>query len=203
MKLHSVEQVPLPTKEEAEKIVEPVREALRQALSKAIEDWPKYYEKVRHILGSRSQSSIIHDHIVHHAKSFLTTIPGVKSFRQRGIFTVAIKESADVRFKKLDGKLRSSNVSTKQNNRYSLQLRLDGFPDLPRLTAGYVLDDLRMALSRAVVTLQVGRTVRYAISLSGDSGQQVMAFPSPAIPPAEPSRRVRAKKAPQKIVGKE
>ena len=185
-------------------IVEPIREVLRQALSNAVTDWPKLYEKVLHILSPRSQSSIIHDHIVHHAKSLLAAIPGIKTFKQRGIFTVAVEESADLRFKKLDGKLRSSNVRTKQSSRYSLQLRLDGFADLPRLTAGYLLDDLRMALDRAVVTLQVGRTVRYVIPLTGSSGQQVMPFPNPVTPPALPARRrVRAKSAPQKIVGKE
>jgi len=198
------EQVALPTKEEAEKIIEPFRFILHKALTDAVADWPKFYDKVRHILSSRSQSSIIHDHIVHHAKSLLAEIPGVKTFKQRGIFTVALDESADIRFKKLDSKLRASNVKTSQSNRYSFQLRLEGFADLPRLTAGYVLDDLRLALARAVVTLQVGRSVLYSIPLTGAAGQDVLPFPNPVIPPVTPIRsRVRAKKAPHKVAGKE
>ena len=204
MKHQQTEMAPLPTKEEAEKIVEPIRELLGQALANAIRDWPRFYQGVLHILSSRSQSSIIHDHIEHHAKALLDAIPGVRTFTQRGIFTVALEESADIRFKKLDGKLRSSNVKTNQSNLYSLQLRLDGFADLPRLTAGYVLDDLRLALNRAVVTLQVGRSVRYVIPLIAASGQQVMEFQNPISTPAAPTyRRVRAKKVSEKIVGKE
>jgi len=202
-----VERIALPTKEQAREIVEPIRKALGQALQDAIADWPKLYEKVMHILSPRSQSSIIHDHIVHHAKRLLPPGNGIRSFKQRGIFTVAIENSADVRFKKLDDKLRSNNVRTRQSSRYSLQLRLEGFADLPRLTAGYVLDDLRMALSRAVITLQVGRVVHYHIPLIGDAGQQALEFPKPVTPPVAPSRiirrRVRAKKTSEKSVENE
>ena len=199
MKLQTSEQLPLPTKEEAEVIVEPIRDVIRQALSNAVARIGPSFREVLHILSPRSQSSIIHDHIVHHAKSLLAAIPGIKTFKQRGIFTVAIEESADLRFKKLDGKLRASNVRTKQSSLYSLQLRLNGFADLPRLTAGYRLDHLRMALDRAVVTLQVGRSVRYVIPLTGSSGQQVMPFPNPVAPPALPARRrVRAKLFPKR-----
>jgi len=197
------QQIPLPTKEEAEEIVKPIADLLRQALQNAIEDWSALYENVRHVLSPRTQSGIIHDHITHHAKSLLGSIPGVKTFTRKGIFTVALIETADIRFKKLDAKLRSSNVRTQQHNRYSLQLSLDGFEDLPRLTAGYILDDLRLALERAFVTLQVGRTVRYAIPLGGASGQAVLPFPNPITPPLAPRSRVRAKKISQKTAGKE
>src|SRR5437879_11553392 len=115
------QQNPLPTKEEAEEIVKPIADLLRQALQNAIGDWAALYEKVRHILSARTQSGIIHDHITHHARSLLGSLPGVKTFTRKGIFTVALTE-ADVRFKKLDAKLRSSNFRTTQQNRYSLQL---------------------------------------------------------------------------------
>ena len=46
-------QIPLPTKEEAEKIVEPIAEQLRQAFRKAAEDWTTLYEKMRHILSAK------------------------------------------------------------------------------------------------------------------------------------------------------
>ena len=186
------DHIPLPTKEQAEEIVKPIKEALREAIKSAVDDWASLYGNARHILGARSQSSILHDHIAHHARALLACVPGVKTFTRRGIFTIAV-ESADIRIKKLDGKLRSNNVRTNQQAKYSLQLKLDGFPNLPRLTAGYVLDDLRIALAQAVVTLQVGRTVRYAVPLTEESGQTILPFQRADETPTTTRKRVRAK----------
>jgi hypothetical protein len=202
--MNSHPQLPLPTKEEAQRFVKPIADQVRQALNNAVDDWASLYDKVRHILSARTQSNIIHDHIVHHAKALLSSIPGVRVFKRRGIFTVSLIDTADIRFKKLDSKLRSNNVRTNQNSRYSFQLRLDGFADLPRLTAGYVLDDLRLAIGRAFITLQVGRSVKYAIPLGGEAAQEVLPFPKSINSPGTPSRsRVRAKKASEKAAGKE
>ena len=195
----SADHIPLPTKEQAEAIVNPIKEPLRQAIKNAIDDWDSLYGGVRHILGARSQSNIIHDHIAHHAKELLASTPDVKTFKRKGIFTIAV-ESADIRIKKLDAKLRSNNVRTNQQTKYSLQLKLDGFSDLPRLTAGYVLDNLRIALEKAVVTLQVGRTVRYVVPLTEESGQSILPFTRPVEPPAAPRKRVRAKRTRQEEI---
>jgi hypothetical protein len=197
-------QITLPSKEEAAEIVEPIAEQLRQAQENAINDWKISYEAMRHILSPRAQSIIIYDHIVHHAKILLASMPGVKAFISRGIFTVAVSGAADIRFKKLDRKLRSSNVRTNQQQRYSLQLSLEGFADLPRLTAGYVLDDLRLALQGIYITLQVGRAVRYSIPLHDATGQQVLPFPKVrSSPPLPNQRRVRVKKDSKKRAERE
>lgn len=157
---------------------------------------------MRHILSPRSRSAIFHDHIVYHAKDVFGAIPGIRAFLQSGIFTVCVSDRVDFRFKKLDRKLRASNVRTRQNTKYSLQLKLDGFEDLPRLTAGYTLDDLQLALSRMCVTLQVGRRVEYIVDLNADSGQQLIPFPAPASAPKSTKSRVRPKQT-DKTVEKE
>lgn len=197
-------QIQLPTKEEAEKIVTPIAEQFRQVFRKASEDWATYYEKVRHILSTRSRSNIFHDHIAWHAKAIFAKMPGIRVFTRRGIFTVCVEEAADFRFKKLDSKLRSNNVRTGQSTKYSMQFRLEGFDDLPRLTAGYTLDDLQLALAKMYVTLQIGRNVAYVVDLNGDSGQQLLEFPKqPIASPAQPKSRVRAKKEFKKSAEKE
>jgi hypothetical protein len=195
-------QIPLPTKDEAEQLVAPIADLFRQIFKQAAEDWLSLYSKVRHILSPRSRSAIFHDHIVYHAQSVFASVPGTKAFMQRGIFTVCVSDRVDFRFKKLDGKMRANNVRTRQSQKYSLQLRLDGFEDLPRLTAGYTLDELQLALARMCVTLQVGRRVEYIVDLNGESGQQLIAFPSPAAPKAGTRPRVRPKKV-QKTEEKE
>ena len=60
-----------------------------------------------------------------------------------------------------------------------MQLRLEGFDDLPRLTAGYTLDQLQLELAKMCITLQVGRRVEYIVDLNGDAGQQLIPFPVP------------------------
>jgi hypothetical protein len=197
-------QIPLPTKEEAEKIVAPIAEQFKQVFRKASEDWLTLYEKVRHILSARSRSAIFHDHIAWHAKAIFAQVPGIRVFTRKGIFTVCMENTADFRFKKLDLKMRSNNVTTGQSTKYSMQFKLDGFEDLPRLTAGYTLDELQLALARMCVTLQIGRNVAYVVDLTGGSGQQLLAFPKlPAGLPAQPQSRVRAKKGVKKIIEKE
>src|SRR6266540_4134695 len=120
-------QLPLPSKEEAERIVAPIADLFRQVFKKAAEDWLTLYDKIRHILSARSRSSIFHDHIVYHAKSIFASAPGLRTFMQKGIFTVCVADTVDFRFKKFDSKLRANNVRTKQSQKYSMQLRLDGF----------------------------------------------------------------------------
>lgn len=194
-------RIQLPSKAEAELIVAPIADQFKQVFKKAAEDWIGLYAGVRHILSPRSRSAIFHDHIVYHAKTVFASTAGIRSFMQRGIFTVSVSDKVDFRFKKLDRKLRASNVSTKQSQRYSLQLRLDGFEDLPRLTAGYTLDDLQLALATMCVTLQVGRRVEYIVDLNADSGQQLIPFPVPTTRPST-KPRVRPKQS-TKITEKE
>jgi hypothetical protein len=194
--LNHQDQIPLPTKDEAEEIVAPLADLFRQVFKKAAEDWLTLYDKVRHILSPRSRSAVFHDHIVYHANAIFAAVPGIRAFMQKGIFAVSSKDAVDFRFKKLDSKMRANNVRTKQNTKYSMQLRLDGFEDLPRLTAGYTLDDLQLALSRMCITLQVGRRVEYVVDLNAEAGQQLqlIAFPAPAVPKMGNKPRVRPKK---------
>lgn len=186
-------QIPLPTKDEAERVVAPIADLFRQVFKNSAEDWLTLYDKLRHILSSRSRSTIFHDHIVYHAQSVFASVPGIRAFMQRGIFTVCVSEQVDFRFKKLDSKMRASNVRTEQSRKYSMQLRLEGFEDLPRLTAGYSLDELQLGLAQMCVTLQVGRRIEYIVDLNGSAGQQLIPFPAPAPAPSGKSR-VRAKK---------
>jgi hypothetical protein len=86
---------------------------------------------------------------------------------------------------------------SRQTQLYQLQLRLEGFSDLPRLTAGYTLDALQTALEGMYVTLQVGRKVQYVIDLSRGVGQQLLSFQQPVAPPYR-KRRVSPKKGGKK-----
>jgi hypothetical protein len=83
-----------------------------------------------------------------------------------------------------------------------MQLRLEGFEDLPRLTAGYTLDELQLALAQMCVTLQVGRRVEYIVDLNASAGQQLIPFPAATPKPSGGRPRVRPKKQ-TKIAEKE
>lgn len=193
--MHSqAEPLPLLTRQEAEELIRPYAPKLRKCIEDAFECWKTFYAPQHHVLKPRTFASIMSDHILHNALTAFDDDDSVRWGKHGGIVAMRIQDKVDLRIKKFDRGDRTANIKTRQQDEYQRHMPFNGF-DRPRLNAGYRTNGMRSDLTALLVTLQLGRNVRYRIDLA-PGGQMVMEFvPADQIPPVRPKKYFRVARA--------
>jgi hypothetical protein len=124
---------------------------------------------------ARTSASIIHDYIHIHAREEFGEDKDLKVIEMDGTFVILVSGKIYIRFKKMDGEMKSSNIRTERvESFYTQTLTLPGYVELTCLTAGYILDVTETFIRNIYLTLQLNETVIWSIDLFGDSEQTTM-----------------------------
>jgi hypothetical protein len=123
----------------------------------------------------RTSASMIHDYIQLHAREEFEKDKEVKVIEMDGTFVLLIANKIYIRFKKMGGDMKSSNVRTERVESFYMQtLSLPGYEQLTCLTAGYILDAMATFIRNIYLTFQLNESVIWKIDLFGDSEQTTM-----------------------------
>jgi hypothetical protein len=159
-------EISMISRDEARGTLEPHFPVLRQVLRDAWEEWERVPVEQRSKLNARARANCLYDFIVHYAKLHFADVPGVIPFERRGLFLLGFSGRLTIRFKKLGAGNRASNIQTKQQVDFNLQIDLPGIPRAFRLTVGYVLDAMQTSIKDVLVTHQTGRRVEWGIPIA-------------------------------------
>jgi hypothetical protein len=192
--------MPSMTEEDGRTRMEAFEQRFVEGVRAGWQRWRDLDPSVRYDLGNRSRASIVNDFICKELQRLFADVPGTNQLRVHGIQAFDLGVGIVTRIKKVDDRYRSSNINTRHNERYMLQLSL---PDLPpeatRLIVGYQLNELETEIKDIVVTCPDGRRVLWHYSLLGGQMPQELPFPQTPVEPLQPvpmrGRRVRAKNA--------
>jgi hypothetical protein len=167
------------SKEKAESVLQPHFDSLLDIVNGAWRDWEELGTLAPHLrapLSNHCRARFVYDHIVRRAKLAFEGKPGIRLEEKRGFLLIHIQNILTIRFKKLDSKLRASNIQTRQQILFSLQMDIPGLPRSTRLVTGYRLDELQIAIEQIAVTCPNGNKLEYVIEIP-DSGSNVIALP--------------------------
>ena len=182
--------------EEAEAILQPYLDRLNECIQHGWNAWQSDYQSKHRILGSRARAAIVYDEIVAKAMELFEGQPDTHFERTSSSFLLYFGDKLIVRFKKIRKDGRSSNVPTRQQNLFNLQIELPGMESGTIVHAGYELDQIQQDIKKKAVVCQYRGSVLWTIGLSG--GAELIAVPSPTPPPVLPSRvEIKPEFAPQ------
>ena len=135
--------MPLISELDAISILGDQRYDLRETMIVAWNDYLDYAPSQRRIHGPTTRANIVHDHIKQRARERF----GDWAVEFNQLFVVVIDQRLVVRFKRFHNDKTSSNIRTRQLERYRMQQelpdlrkQLDLFGELSNLEVGYVLD---------------------------------------------------------------
>lgn len=203
------------SKQQAEERLQPHLEILDESIQGGWDAYHEHYSHRHHVLDARARAAIVFRETVHIAKQRFALLAGVSYVEKRGSFFLYIGDDIVLRFKKINKKGLCSNIETRQQMLFELQMQLPGIEEGTLLHAGYQLDDLQVRIARKLVVCQYSRRVMWAFNLSSkpDSGNVTVMQPRPqpqgptgprweAKPEAE-KKKQNTKVAKAKSVGKE
>jgi hypothetical protein len=121
----------------------------------------------------RTRACMINDQIAHLAETRFHDITGVTISHNRQFLTLTVDEKFEVRFKKLNRKLRASNIQTRKQRCYSLQLRLTGMEEATRVVAGYQIDAYGQSVA-PFVTCPNGLSLHWYFPFPDVAGQSIL-----------------------------
>lgn len=168
------------TIEEAGAILDPFLERIEFCIASAIEEYNKIDSQTRSKFKKRTKASIINDFMVFNAARELEGLQGVLFSHNRQQFSVFLNDNFQLRFKKLDYRLRPSNIRTIQVFNFENQVQTQ-LPDMPspvtHIIAGYVWNDLQTAIKDIYITCPNGPYNEWELRIS--------AIKSPRVAPTE------------------
>lgn len=189
------------TKQDAQ---EDLRHYNRELAQCVVEAWSQLGQDaaaLNPVMSTRSQSSLMHDLVVHHIRKRFDGRPGINLTTHRNLFLMSVGGEWLIKIKKLrKGTLRASNVPTIQAQAFveQMQLQLDGMPPVPtNLHLGYTLSPARSAIEGVYLVCPDGSRLhwRWQLLRWDDIGPAGQIVPMPSRPsgdaPAAP--RVRPK----------
>jgi len=186
------------TIEEAGAILDPFLERIEFCIASAIKEYNKMESQTRSKFKKRTKASIINDFMVFNAARELEGLQGVLFSHNRQQFSVFLNDNFQLRFKKLDYRLRPSNIRTMQVFNFENQVQTQ-LPDMPspvtHIIAGYVWNDLQTAIKDIYITCPSGEYNEWELKISAIKSPQV----TPTEVGANESVDLRAKRVfPQK-----
>lgn len=145
---------------EAREKLERYQKLFEQAVRNAFADW-EAYGVARIIHQPRTQTSLIHDHLVDQLKRLFADVPGVQFPIIRGRTLMLIKDDFVTSIKKLDKRHRSSSVATAQSVGFLHQASLPGLEPATNLIFGYTYNETRTGWDEIWVTCPDGFGLAY------------------------------------------
>ena len=124
-------QNPIIPKETAQTVLKPYLQALWNIINGAFEAWLELGRDKAHLwepLSPYCRARFVYDHIVKRAKGEFDGKPGIRMEEKRGFLIVHIQNMLTIRFKKFDPRLRTSNIKTRQQTLFSMQMEMEGLP---------------------------------------------------------------------------
>lgn len=183
--------------EEAEKLFEPYKQLLSEAIQEGWDEWERFYKPKHHVLRPRARASIVYDEIVHSVAQKFAGLPGVEFKPHRSSFLLYIGDRIIVRFKKFGKNGRCSNIRTRQQFLFAMQVQLPGMEKGTMFNAGYVLNDLQNTVQRKAIVCTFGDSVLYSIDLVGEAAPVIVFEPTPSTPSPEAERTERFEPRPE------
>lgn len=171
--------VQLPQSEVAA-LVEPYQGTIQRCLRHGWDMWERLRDLAPDLfkpLKKRTRASFVHDHVCDQVRQSFNGVDGVVVSEKRGVLLLTIAERVDIRFKKLDKKGRARNIITKQQANLAAQMRMPGFTEAMKLTAGYQLNELQTEMTNYLITYQRGRNLIWAFPLLGTEVEVIPLFP--------------------------
>ena len=114
----------------------------------------------------KSRASVINDHIWDAVKRQFINVEGARWSEDSGLRLLYIRDRIMIRFKKLDKRLRSRNVRTRQQHELQQQFPIDGLLPIPNLVMGYVVDTLETEIATLAVTYSINNSVKWHMPVS-------------------------------------
>jgi hypothetical protein len=148
--------------------------------------WTAYLDQypaaVKVVHTTRTRRSIVHDHIVDQAMQLFGGRIGVECMFVQKLFVVSFNNGIAIRFKKLDEKLRSSNIPTQQSIDFVEQSELPEIGSAYFLQAGYQLNSFESEISGIYLTCPSGSSSNFwdykiESGRAADNGENVVNFP--------------------------
>ena len=143
-------------------LLAPFESLLYSIPSDAVSRYIRDFGDVRFQLGKRSDASIIHDLMIGLAVERLDALPEFSPMHNLGLHYYYVSNgeiSAKIRFKKLNDRMRSSNIPTNQAvlfNHQELQPELPNMPPLANITLGYTFNSMRTSAEAVFLTMPNG-----------------------------------------------
>jgi hypothetical protein len=181
MKDLSPVQMTLFSEDDADAVLKPYYPGLRNALLGAWRDWENLDPAMRVRLSPRARANLIYDFVLFRAREYFASSREVEILERRGLFLFGVAGKVLLRFKKLDKRLRHSNIPTRQQIELSLQRELPGMP--PRavsLIVGYQLDLTQTSIAAMFITYPNGRRIAWAYELPETVSSNIAMLPSAA-----------------------
>lgn len=172
--------------DEADSLLQPYLPMVVKCIETPIREWKALCEREPLFalsLDSRARANVINSHVVKAVEKKFSKVKGVHLTRDHGFLVLIIKDKIVVRFKKLDAKLRSSNIMTNQQQKLYYQRDIPGLPPGATVViAGYRLDATGMLLSDVHVVCPIGRRNKWAIPVL-EGAEQTIRLPAASAPP--------------------
>lgn len=179
-------------KRQAEELLAPFESLLYSIPSDAVSRYIRDFGDIRFQLGKRSDASIIHDLMIGLAVERLDALPEFSRMHNLGLHYYYASNgeiSANIRFKKLNERMRSSNIPTNQAvlfNHQELQPELPNMPPLANITLGYTFNSTRTSAEAVFLTMPHGDRNIWTWRLQGRSPGQITHVPAaPSPTPSE------------------
>lgn len=186
-------------REEAESIIDPYIDQMQEWL---FESWKWLQQRLdadaelRKTCDFSIQAAMVYNQFVERMQQGFVDDPDVKIDRHGRMVTFLFSGVLRLRFKKLDGKLRSGNVQTNRQRTLYWQLLLPGMDNkLTDVTFGYVTDRVCSVIKGVYITCPIGwRKNKWFIPIVDPNDGQMSIFDQPTQPmtPAAAIEPVRA-----------
>lgn len=166
-------------KSQAKRLLVPFENILHGIPTGAVMEYIQDFASVRYRLGKRSDASIIHDLMLDFAANRLDCLAEFTPRHSQGLHYYLVSDgqlSATLRFKKLDDRMRSSNIPTQQTflfNHQEPQYELPNMPPVANLTLGYTLNTTRTSASSVFIVMPDGDRNIWTWQLQGPSTDQI------------------------------
>ncbi|WP_257828728.1 hypothetical protein [Burkholderia glumae] len=164
--------------EKAVSALTPYLHALRTLCMESWKDYESYPTDKRAVHDSTTRANIVHAHWVERAARFAASTQGWQLLNLSRLKLLVVRTEDTVfalRMKKVDGDLRSANVTTRQIEDFRNQEPLDGIPGACHLELGYMLNVSATSVSGIYLICPSGKGVLWSVEIKAQSVETVIA----------------------------
>ncbi|WP_042301598.1 hypothetical protein [Paraburkholderia kururiensis] len=158
--------------------LDPYLRTLRTLCLDSWQDYQSYPVDKRAVHDSTTRANIVHSHWVQRAAQYAELTPGWELLNLTRLHVLVARVGDIVfalRMKKVDGELRSSNVTTQQIEDFRNQEPLEGIPEACHLELGYMLNASATAVSGIYLICPSGKGVLWSVEIKAESVETVIA----------------------------